>query len=866
MPLIDLQTNLKSLKYGRDQRGGGDSNQPYIKRDIPDSDLTFRQQLDGDLPARSGPDFLLRNGFLAPVDAARDVSRLTQMFFDFKSPRGPLFIAKQNLLSRTSVKTEASKGIGYGAGTVNQGIYTPLNTIAQAGVGFTGTHLNLLGIDPTTPMTGVIEGGLNLFGGSGLIGYEDVMKTNQQEGSINATTFDMVKSRIVNNPNFQYSLNMYSGGNTPPPMFIIENYTETITTGGWQNRLVKTWFDKQMQGNTDNIILEYGGGPGSILGIGKTKIPFADVRTGINNKYYSTNKNHFFGSMPPLYRHRDELKKAGIMPGEEGAEVANKIGASFIASTTDNAEENGILPADREILKASLDPGLIYNDIKPQSTFKNPKIVKNNQGFFIPKEGGGFNHDFSVFKYVKPLLDPITILAGGAPGGVPTGGVSETFFALKNIDLLSDINGEYQFANEPQINLQAWQPSVYSDNTSLTPKTNLRTYLVGNQRESLQFIDFGGDISGSTLVNAENDGGLGVVPYVHGASAYYSVLASGSYDKTNNFNRIDYETNVRTDTYNFNVYTQDGNIGSFAPTPLQRANGSVTMTQDQLIAQEPVSQGGLIQDFRKTLIDEEGITTSTIMSTAPDYIKKAKETRVNLGNPGTKKDVFDYTVGNSILDKINASEIYSGTIAEHDGVGNDLAKFSIGILKNDGSGEGRFMNFRAFIDEFSDSYSAKWDTVNYNGRGEEFFNYNGFTREISMGWTVFAQSHDELIPMYKKLNYLASSLAPSYSSAGFMRGNLARLTVGGYLFNQLGIIKSITYTVPEESPWEIAITDEGKYDSNVKELPHMIKVSGFSFIPIQSFVPQKALFDKKTNAQTARYIALNNGTNNNYDS
>ena len=210
MPLIDLQTNLKSLKYGRDQRGGGDSNQPYIKRDIPDSDLTFRQQLDGDLPARSGPDFLLRNGFLAPVDAARDVSRLTQMFFDFKSPRGPLFIAKQNLLSRTSVKTEASKGIGYGAGTVNQGIYTPLNTIAQAGVGFTGTHLNLLGIDPTTPMTGVIEGGLNLFGGSGLIGYEDVMKTNQQEGSINATTFDMVKSRIVNNPNFQYSLNIYN--------------------------------------------------------------------------------------------------------------------------------------------------------------------------------------------------------------------------------------------------------------------------------------------------------------------------------------------------------------------------------------------------------------------------------------------------------------------------------------------------------------------------------------------------------------------------------------------------------------------------------------------------------------------------------
>ena len=84
MPLIDLTTNLKSLKFGRDQRGGGSSNQPYIQRDIPGSGDSFEDQINGDLPVRSGPDFLLRNGFLAPVDAARDVSRLTQMFFDFK--------------------------------------------------------------------------------------------------------------------------------------------------------------------------------------------------------------------------------------------------------------------------------------------------------------------------------------------------------------------------------------------------------------------------------------------------------------------------------------------------------------------------------------------------------------------------------------------------------------------------------------------------------------------------------------------------------------------------------------------------------------------------------------------------------------
>jgi hypothetical protein len=107
-----------------------------------------------------------------------------------------------------------------------------------------------------------------------------------------------------------------------------------------------------------------------------------------------------------------------------------------------------------------------------------------------------------------------------------------------------------------------------------------------------------------------------------------------------------------------------------------------------------------------------------------------------------------------------------------------------------------------------------------------------------MGWTVYAQSKAELIPMYQKLNYLASSLAPDYSWGGYMRGNLARLTVGGYLYNQLGIIKSITYEVPTESTWEIGIDNTGEFDKEVEELPHMIKVTGFTFIPIENKIPE----------------------------
>jgi hypothetical protein len=59
--------------------------------------------------------------------------------------------------------------------------------------------------------------------------------------------------------------------------------------------------------------------------------------------------------------------------------------------------------------------------------------------------------------------------------------------------------------------------------------------------------------------------------------------------------------------------------------------------------------------------------------------------------------------------------------------------------------------------------------------------------------------------MYKKLNYLASSTAPNYSPQGYMRGNLAQITVGDYIVNQPGIITGLTYDLQEDSPWEIGI-------------------------------------------------------------
>ena len=159
MKLKNGDTSFKSLKFGKDRPGGGDSNQPYIK--TPIGDQAENTAIDGD--------GIIRGGLTAPSRALEDVTRLSKYFFDFKNPNGLLFTVKQNLLSRIAVKAETATGPAYGGftksrtvlggvpsdgftknnGTINDGIYTPLSTLGQAAVGYLGQHINKQGLDPT---------------------------------------------------------------------------------------------------------------------------------------------------------------------------------------------------------------------------------------------------------------------------------------------------------------------------------------------------------------------------------------------------------------------------------------------------------------------------------------------------------------------------------------------------------------------------------------------------------------------------------------------------------------------------------------------------------------------------------------------
>lgn len=565
--LIKLQngdTQLKSLKFGKDRPNGGESKQPYIKKGLIND--TVNPTLYND--------FVLRGGILAPLNALEDVARLTKYFADFQNPSGILFAAKQNLLSRVGTKTEASKGVGYANGALNEGAYTPLSTLAEAGIVLAGGHIPKQGIDP-----------VGLFPGLGINKYQDVITANQLDPN---KGFNVTDNRLTS---------------------LLDSIIFSTSPGFTFNGVKK--YDIYPN---DSTLISYGGGAGSNLGYGTTKINFAtnnnnNVLKSISNLGSNANPSKLDITQTSLYSTWDPSQFSA-----QSLNITSQTKEDFRESTYKSTETNSFLTST---------PGYIFD---PQ----------------IPKSG--------------------------------------------DVDQRFNLTGK----------------SGYSAGSKFRNRSN----------PSL----------GSLVLNQT------------------------------------------------------------LPRPLDSVNAY------------------------------------------PIYKSEFKDGS-RYGKPG--------------LDELN-----------------DIVEFSIGILNNDdqnkpakgitGLSYRKYMHFRAFVDNFSDSYDAEWNAISYMGRGEKFYKYGGFDRKIQMGFTVVALSKGELNVMYDKLNFLASSLAPEYLdslTSGYMAGNIAYITLGDYINDQPGIITSLAYDIPEESPWEInrdtIFNASGSaVGGTARQLPHMIKVT-LNFTPIHKFRPSK---------------------------
>ncbi len=134
----------------------------------------------------------------------------------------------------------------------------------------------------------------------------------------------------------------------------------------------------------------------------------------------------------------------------------------------------------------------------------------------------------------------------------------------------------------------------------------------------------------------------------------------------------------------------------------------------------------------------------------------------------------------------------------------DLVKLKIGQLQ-----------FRAYITNFSDSYSPSYTDVNYIGRPDTLKVYKNSTRSISLGFKVAAFSDKDLKGMYQKLESLVKTGIMATPVAAYAKGPMLRLTIGSWITNAPIVLSSLKYdTNPSEYTWDIT-----------HEVPHIVDVS-----------------------------------------
>jgi hypothetical protein len=185
MPLVDLKTNLKSLRYGNDQPFGGSSGQPYVTSSIPEN--------PDQIGNPQGIDYLLRNGSLYVETAQKDFSRIEKLLNDPDNKiLGENWYNKQTALSRQSTwRFPLSVPVSQ--------IYSKQQTLDQVEfkAGTFGPNRQTLGTASSGPWLHIYkQGGLSLpsLGYLNPLNYGNAYKVADQAG-INRLT-NLYRSKI----------------------------------------------------------------------------------------------------------------------------------------------------------------------------------------------------------------------------------------------------------------------------------------------------------------------------------------------------------------------------------------------------------------------------------------------------------------------------------------------------------------------------------------------------------------------------------------------------------------------------------------------------------------------------------------------
>lgn len=123
---------------------------------------------------------------------------------------------------------------------------------------------------------------------------------------------------------------------------------------------------------------------------------------------------------------------------------------------------------------------------------------------------------------------------------------------------------------------------------------------------------------------------------------------------------------------------------------------------------------------------------------------------------------------------------------------------------------GTIANFRSTITGLTETFSPSWDSAKFIGSAFNFYTYGGIERSVSFNFKVYSLSVREHIAAWQRLNFLTGLTYPGFTAANAIIAPFMEITIGDMYKNKPGFIESLSYTIDDNTGWQINQTNKNQ--------------------------------------------------------
>lgn len=131
------------------------------------------------------------------------------------------------------------------------------------------------------------------------------------------------------------------------------------------------------------------------------------------------------------------------------------------------------------------------------------------------------------------------------------------------------------------------------------------------------------------------------------------------------------------------------------------------------------------------------------------------------------------------------------------------------------------VNFRATLSGLTENLSPSWDSNRFVGNPFNFYTYNNIERKVNFSFKIYSLGETEHIAAWQRINFLTSLVYPQEIGPVSITPPFIKFTLGDMFKNKEAFIESLTYTIDDNTTWEVGLNGSSVRDF---KLPTIINV------------------------------------------